>query len=90
MSDHVFRLVYPNAPAARALLATLSTWFLVAAGAAPVLFFREINRKLLDGMSGFAVGVMIAAAHWSLLAPAIALAEGGSVPPMDSGRDCFF
>jgi ZIP family zinc transporter len=31
-------------------------------------------------MLGFAAGVMIAASYWSLLAPAIAMAEGSSVP----------
>jgi ZIP family zinc transporter len=35
---------------------------------------------LLDAMLGFAAGVMIAASFWSLLAPAIDLSEGGSLP----------
>lgn len=67
-------------PVAQALLATLFTWFLTAAGASLVFFFQEINRKVLDGMLGFAAGVMIAASYWSLLAPAIAMAEGGPLP----------
>jgi ZIP family zinc transporter len=46
-----------------------------ALGAALVFFFRTINRRVLDGMLGFAAGVMIAASYWSLLAPAIDLAE---------------
>ena len=36
---------------------------------------RRINRKVLDGMLGFAAGVMIAASFWSLLAPAIEMAR---------------
>lgn len=64
----------------QALLATLFTWFVTALGAALVFFFRTINRKLLDGMLGFAAGVMIAASYWSLLAPAIEMAEGSSLP----------
>jgi ZIP family zinc transporter len=40
-----------------------------------VFFFKTINRKILDGMLGFAAGVMIAASFWSLLAPAIEMAE---------------
>jgi len=46
-----------------------------------VFFFKRINRKVLDGMLGFAAGVMIAASYWSLLAPAIEMAEeAGGVP----------
>lgn len=67
-------------PIQQALIAGLFTWFLTAAGAALVLFFREIERKVLDGMLGFAAGVMIAASFWSLLAPALELSEGQSLP----------
>ncbi len=62
-------------PIAQALCATLFTWFLTALGAGLVFFFKSINRRVLDGMLGFASGVMIAASYWSLLAPAIAMAE---------------
>ncbi len=67
-------------PVAQALIATLFTWLLTALGAGLVFFFRTINRKLLDGMLGFAAGVMIAASYWSLLAPAIEMAERSSLP----------
>ena len=67
-------------PVLQALLATLFTWFLTALGAGLVFFFRTINRKFLDGMLGFAAGVMIAASYWSLLAPAIEMAEESSLP----------
>ena len=69
-------------PVSQALVATLFTWSLTALGAGLVFFFKTINRKLLDGMLGFAAGVMIAASFWSLLAPAIEMAEqnGGSLP----------
>lgn len=59
----------------QALIATLFTWGLTALGAAMVFFFKEIKRKFLDAMLGFAAGVMIAASFWSLLAPAIEMAE---------------
>jgi ZIP family zinc transporter len=68
-------------PILQALLATCFTWFLTALGAALVFFFKSINRQVLDGMLGFAAGVMIAASFWSLLAPAIAMAEEGSNLP---------
>ncbi len=58
-----------------ALLATLFTWGMTALGAAMVFFFKTINQHVLNAMLGFAAGVMIAASFWSLLAPAIAMAE---------------
>lgn len=68
-------------PIVQALLATLFTWFVTALGAAMVFFFKEIKRTFLDGMLGFAAGVMIAASFWSLLAPAIEMEEmAGGVP----------
>jgi ZIP family zinc transporter len=69
----------------QALLATLFTYGMTAIGAATVFFFKNINRKALDGMLGFAGGVMIAASFFSLLAPAIEMADamrerGGGLP----------
>lgn len=69
-------------PVVQALLATVFTWLLTAAGALPVLFTRRYNQKAMDGMLGFAGGVMIAASYWSLLAPAIALSDGSVVPAL--------
>ncbi|WP_027634627.1 ZIP family metal transporter [Clostridium hydrogeniformans] len=62
-------------PVLQALVAALFTWGVTALGAALVFFFKTINRKVLDGMLGFAAGVMIAASFWSLLAPAIEMEE---------------
>jgi len=67
-------------PVLQALLGTLFTWFLTACGAAAVFVTKKINRKVLDTMLGFAAGVMIAASFWSLLAPAIEMAEGKALP----------
>ena len=67
-------------PVVQALFATLFTWGVTALGAALVFVFKNINRKVLNGMLGFASGVMIAASYWSLLAPAIAMAEQTSTP----------
>jgi ZIP family zinc transporter len=69
------------APILQALLATCFTWFMTALGASAVFFFKTIDRRVLDGMLGFAAGVMIAASFWSLLAPAIAMAEETSKLP---------
>jgi ZIP family zinc transporter len=67
-------------PIWQALLGTCFTWLLTALGAGLVFFFKSINRKVLDGMLGFAAGVMVAASYWSLLAPAIEMAEGLGTP----------
>ncbi|CAG0966857.1 Zinc transporter ZupT [Anaerolineae bacterium] len=67
-------------PVAQALVATCFTWGVTALGASTVLFTRNVSRRLLDGMLGFAAGVMIAASYWSLLAPAIEMAHGGMLP----------
>ncbi len=64
----------------QAFLATLFTWGMTAAGAALVFIGKELNRKTLDGMLGFAAGVMIAASFWSLLAPAIEMSEDLGLP----------
>lgn len=66
-------------PVTQALLGTLLTWGLTAAGAACVIFLRGNQRKSLDAALGFAAGVMIAASFWSLLAPAIEMAENSDL-----------
>ncbi len=68
-------------PVLLALGATLFTWLLTALGSSMVFFFKTINKKILNSMLGFAAGVMIAASFWSLLKPAIEMAEAnGSTP----------
>lgn len=69
-----FARQFPS-PVIQALIGTCFTWFVTALGASAVFFFKEISRKVLDGMLGFAAGVMIAASFWSLLAPSIELSE---------------
>ncbi|XP_012271638.1 zinc transporter ZIP11 isoform X1 [Orussus abietinus] len=66
-------------PVTQALLGTLFTWGLTAAGAALVVVLRGTQRKLLDASLGFAAGVMMAASYWSLLAPAIEMAVKSEV-----------
>jgi len=67
-------------PIVQTLFGTFFTWGLTALGAAGVFLTKEVSRKLLDGMLGFASGVMIAASYWSLLAPAIEMSQNLSVP----------
>lgn len=62
-------------PILQALIACIFTFSITALGAGLVIFFKNINKKILDAMLGSAAGVMIAASFWSLLSPAISLAE---------------
>ena len=69
-----------QSPVLQALIGGIGTWGVTAAGAAGVVFLRQVNQRLLDVMLGFAAGVMLAASFWSLLSPAIELAESLGVP----------
>jgi len=68
-------------PVIQALIAGLATWAMTGLGAAAVFLTREVNRKFLDVMLGFAAGVMSAAIYWSMLAPAIKIAIARNLPP---------
>lgn len=68
-------------PVILALIAGLFTWAMTAFGAAVVLLTKEINRKILDVMLGFAAGVMLAAVYWSMLAPALEIAIARHLSP---------
>jgi len=62
-------------PVLQALAATMFTWGVTMIGASLVFFFKTFHKRVLDGMLGFAAGVMIAASFWSLLAPSIEMAR---------------
>jgi ZIP family zinc transporter len=79
--DFVIDFIQQFNPITQALIATLFTWGVTAAGAALVFFTKTVNPKFMDSMLGFAAGVMIAASFWSLLAPGIEMAgEMGHLP----------
>jgi len=68
-------------PVLAAFIGTMFTYTLTALGAGMVFPFKKLNQKLLNGMMGFSAGIMIAASFWSLLNPAIELAdEIGLIP----------
>ncbi len=67
-------------PIGYAAIATMFTYGVTVAGALLVFFFKNINKKALNFMLGFAAGVMVAASFWSLLEPAISLAEAAGDP----------
>ena len=80
MEERLLEFLGQHNAITQALIATLFTWFVTAAGAAPVLFTKRFNQKIMDGMLGLAAGVMIAASYWSLLAPAIEMSGGDWKP----------
>lgn len=57
------------------LLAGVFTWGMTALGASLIFFFKDVKQVVLDGMLGFAAGVMISASFTSLILPAIDYAE---------------
>jgi len=67
-------------PVIFAFIAGLFTWAMTAFGAAAVFLPKEISRKFLDVMLGFAAGVMLAAIYWSMLAPSIRIAAAMRLP----------
>ena len=66
----------------QATVCVLLPFFGTALGAAMVFCLRrEAHPALQKGLLGFSAGVMLAAMVWSLLMPAIEMAEAAGVPP---------
>ena len=64
-----------------AFLGTMFTFLATALGAATVFFFKkDIPRGMQRAFLGFAAGVMIAASVWSLLIPAMDMAQEAGGP----------
>ena len=68
--------LFSISPLWQSLLATLLTWGVTALGAALVLFTRRMHPLLMDALLAFGAGVMLASSYFSLLAPAIDMADG--------------
>lgn len=65
----------------QAFIASLFTWAITSLGACIVFFFKSVNKSLMDAMLGFAAGVMISASFFSLLNPALDMANNiGMIP----------
>ena len=62
-------------PVLQALIAAIFTWGVTMLGASIVFFFKEVKKGIMDALLGFSAGVMIAASFWSLLSPAIDMAN---------------
>lgn len=59
----------------QALIASIFTWGITSLGAAVVFLFKKVNKNTMDAMLGLSAGVMLAATFWSLLSPALEMAE---------------
>ncbi|GHG02726.1 ZIP family metal transporter [Deinococcus piscis] len=79
--DSALSFLQTLSPPHQALAATIFTWGLTALGASLVLFTRGVSSRLLSAAQGLAAGVMLAASFWSLLSPALEMAEAQGMVP---------
>ena len=61
-------------PVYQALLAGIFTFFITALGSGIVVFFKKMNKNIMDCMLSCSAGIMIAASFFSLLNPAVSIA----------------
>ncbi len=73
--NHIIAFFEELSPVMQGLTGSLFTWFVTALGASLVFFIKDVNRGFMDTLMGFTAGVMLAASFWSLLNPAIEMAE---------------
>lgn len=62
---------YELNPIIQAILASTLTFLLTVLGSSLVLFFKKINKNIMDALLGISGGIMFAAAIFSLLLPSI-------------------
>ena len=70
-------------PAIQAFIASLFTLMITAFGAASVFLFKKYNKTLLDTFLSFSAGVMIAASFFSLINPAMEMANNLDLVPIN-------
>ena len=71
----MLRLFLQLNPVYQSLIAGSFTFFITALGSALVFFFRKVPKTLMDGMMSISAGIMISASFFSLLNPAIDIAN---------------
>ena len=59
----------------QALVAGMFTFFVTVLGSGCIFFFKSVNKNLMNSMLSFSGGIMLAAAFFSLLNPAIKLSN---------------
>ena len=70
-----------QSPILLAFFATLFTYSITILGAAIVFFFKKVKKNIMDAMLGIAAGIMIAASFFSLIEPALKMAESLKMIP---------
>ncbi len=73
---------YELNPALQAFLACIFTFLITTLGSASVFLFKKTNKTLLDIFLSFSAGVMIAASFFSLINPAISMANNLNQTPI--------
>jgi ZIP family zinc transporter len=73
--DEIVAFFEKMSPVMQGFTGSMFTWFVTAVGASMVFFIKDVNRGFMDTLMGFTAGVMLAASFWSLLNPAIEMAE---------------
>ena len=68
-------IFYNFNPALQSFVAGMITWGITTLGSAVVFLFKKVNKITMDAMLGISAGVMIAASFFSLLEPAIKMAD---------------
>ena len=62
-------------PIYQALIAGIFTFLITVFGSSLVFFFKSVNKSILDAMLAISAGIMLAASFFSLLNPAIEIAN---------------
>ncbi len=73
--------IFSLSPVILALIGSSITFLFTILGSATVVFFKNVNKNIMDISLAFASGVMLAASYWSLLGPGIENASlEGQIP----------
>lgn len=72
-----------------AMLSFLVTTLSTALGAIPVILIAKASKRAQNGIMGFSAGVMLAATCFSLLLPALEMAQAKPEPRFSTAMICF-
>ena len=76
----MFQFFETLSPVWQAFIACTFTFMITSLGASIVFMCKKINQTFLDGLLGLAAGIMLAASFFSLLSPAIEMADNLKMP----------
>lgn len=78
----MFSFFYELNPPMQAFIACMFTFLVTSLGSASVFLFKKFNKTLLDSFLSLSAGVMLAASFFSLINPAISMAEKLNIAPI--------